>query len=69
MSPIEAHLQPGPEQTIGPALRFLHNFLREVDQQQFWGGLEKVVTPDGNILWLCSLHARPYEVQPLTLNA
>jgi len=66
--PIEGGLQLGQDQTIGPALRFLHSFLKEVDPHQFWGGLEKVITPDGNILWLCSLHARPYEVQVLSLN-
>lgn len=65
--PIEGQMHPGQEQTIGPALRFLHSFLKEVDPQQFWGGLQKVVTPDGNILWLCSQHAYPYEVQPLSL--
>ena len=68
VSPIERHLHSGQEQTIGPALRFLHSFLKEVDPQQFWCGLQKVVTPDGNILWLCSQHASPYEVQPLFLN-
>jgi GTPase SAR1 family protein len=66
-SPIEERLHPGQEQTIGPALRFLHSFLEEIDKQRFWGGLQKVITLDGNILWLCSLHARPYEVQPLVL--
>jgi internalin A len=68
MSPIEEGLIPGQEQTVGPALRFLHSFLREVDQHEFWGGLEKVITLDGNILWLCAIHARRYEVQPLSLN-
>ena len=68
MSPTESPMHVGQEQTIGPALRFLHSFLKEVDPQQFWGGLQKVVTLDGNILWLCSLHAHPYEVQPLSLN-
>jgi internalin A len=54
--------------TIDPALRFLHSFLKEVDPQQFWGGLQKVVTSDGNILWLCSQHSYPYQVQALSLN-
>ncbi|MGZ6365644.1 MAG: COR domain-containing protein [Ktedonobacteraceae bacterium] len=68
LSSIETSLHPSQEQTIGPALRFLHSFLKEVDQQQFWGRLEKVITLDGNILWLCAQHAHPYEVQPLSLD-
>ena len=42
----------------GAALRALHVFLREVDKTQHWCGLQKVVTNDGNILWLCAEHAR-----------
>jgi hypothetical protein len=42
----------------GSALRALHVFLREVDKTQHWCGLQKVVTNDGNILWLCAEHAR-----------
>ncbi|HEY4033713.1 MAG TPA: hypothetical protein VGL94_07115, partial [Ktedonobacteraceae bacterium] len=57
----------GFEQSIGPALRVLHSFLKEVDSHQYWDGLQKVVTEDGNLLWLCEEHARPYQVQPLQL--
>jgi hypothetical protein len=39
------------------ALRALHVWLREVDKTQHWCGLQKVVTNDGNILWLCPEHA------------
>ena len=46
----------------GAALRALHVFLREVDKTQHWCGLKKVVTNDGNILWLCAEHARFHEV-------
>ncbi len=42
----------------GVALRALHAFLREVDKTQHWCGLQKTVTNDGNILWLCAEHAR-----------
>ena len=38
------------QQAVGPALRALYNFLEEADADQIWGGLNKVVTPDGNIL-------------------
>jgi hypothetical protein len=41
----------------GAALRALHVFLREVDKTQHWCGLKRVVTNDGNILWLCAEHA------------
>jgi hypothetical protein len=53
---------------IGPALRALYNFLKEKDKTQFWGGLQKVITPDGNILWLCEKHARPYGSPLLQLD-
>jgi hypothetical protein len=29
-----------------------------VDKSQHWCGLERVITNDGNILWLCHEHAR-----------
>ena len=46
----------------GTALRVFHVFLREVDKTQHWCGLKRVVTNDGNILWLCAEHARFHEV-------
>jgi hypothetical protein len=59
----------GREETmIGPALRAVYGFLKEKDKAQFWGGLQKVVTPDGNILWLCGLHAHPYESPVLKIE-
>jgi hypothetical protein len=57
----------GFEQNVGPALRALHSFLKEADPNQYWDGLRKVVTEDGNIFWLCEEHARPYQVRPLQL--
>ena len=56
------------QRTVGPALRALHNFLNEVDPSQLWGGLDKTVTPDGNILWLCDKHRQQYVVRPLKLD-
>ncbi len=56
------------EAMIGPALRALYSFLKEKDKAQFWGGLQKVITPDGNILWLCEKHARPYESPVLQID-
>src|SRR6266704_2401120 len=55
------------QRTVGPALRALHNFLNEVDPSQLWGGLDNIVTPDGNILWLCDNHRQQYVVKPLKL--
>jgi len=56
------------ETTIGPALRALYSFLKEKDKAQFWAGLQKIITPDGNILWLCEQHARPYESPILQID-
>ena len=38
-------------------------FLRETDKTQHWCGLQKVVTNDGNILWLSAEHARFHGIQ------
>jgi internalin A len=34
--------------------------LDAVDEKQEWGGLEKVMTPEGHYLWLCEYHAEEY---------
>ncbi|HWS83334.1 MAG TPA: COR domain-containing protein [Ktedonobacteraceae bacterium] len=57
----------GFEQNVGPALRALHSFLKEADPNQYWDGLQKVLTEDGNIFWLCEEHALPYQIRPLQL--
>jgi hypothetical protein len=51
------------QQAVGPALRALHAFLKEQDSNEQWGGLNKTLTPDGNILWLCSTHRQQYEAK------
>ncbi len=64
--------QYGPEQEqqiVGPALRALNSFLNEADPSQFWGGLYKTPTPDGNILWLCDQHRQQYIIRALKLDA
>ena len=53
----------------GSALRVLYNFLKEVDPLEQWAGLEKIITPDGNILWLCHEHAQFYQTKPLQLDS
>jgi internalin A len=61
----ETHFQQE-QQAIGPALRALHSFLIEADPSKIWGGLDKTLTPDGNILWMCEHHRQPYAVKPLS---
>ena len=56
------------EQSSGAALRVLHSFLKEADPSEYWDGLQRVVTEDGNIFWLCEKHAYPYRVQPLQVR-
>jgi Leucine-rich repeat (LRR) protein len=55
------------QQAVGPALRALHAFLKEEDPNETWGGLHKTLTPDGNILWLCSNHRRQYEAKQASI--
>jgi hypothetical protein len=40
--------------------RALYSLLRECDPNEHWQGLGRVYTPEGEILWLCSHHARQY---------
>jgi internalin A len=44
----------------GAALRAVRALLDEKDPAQAWGGLERVVTPEGHVLWLCEHHAEGY---------
>jgi small GTP-binding protein len=50
-----------PERAEGAALRALRQLLEEKDSQQHWGGLKKVLTPEGHYLWLCEHHAAQYK--------
>jgi hypothetical protein len=56
------------QQAVGPALRALHSYLDSVDPHKIWGGLRRMFTPDGHILWLCDKHYQQYEVKPLQLE-
>jgi hypothetical protein len=58
----------GGDLASGAALRALHAFLVEADNSRAWGGLLKMVTPDGNILWLCRQHRQPYEESVLVIE-
>jgi hypothetical protein len=46
----------------GAALRALRKLLEEKDPQQHWGGLQKVLTPEGHYLWLCEDHAKQFSL-------
>lgn len=50
-----------PERIGGAALRMLRRLLEEKDPQHHWGGLKKVLTPEGHYLWLCQHHAEEYK--------
>ncbi len=45
----------------GSELRLLRSILGKKDTNSHWGGLDRVVTKGGHILWLCKDHAREYE--------
>jgi len=44
----------------GFQLRALRILLDEVDRAHEWGGLKKVLTPEGHYLWVCEHHAQEY---------
>ena len=48
------------QQAQGAALRQIRVLLDKLDPAQRWGGLQKVLTPEGHYLWLCEHHAREY---------
>lgn len=50
----------------GAALRVLFHFLDITDPAHHWHGLDKVLTPDGTILWVCEQHKREF-VSPLPI--
>jgi internalin A len=45
----------------GPELRLLREILGKKDTGSHWGGLARVVTPGGHILWLCKEHSKEYK--------
>ena len=51
-----------PERVGGAALRAIRKLLDELDPDQHWGGLRKVLTPEGHYLWLCEHHAKEYRL-------
>ncbi|MGV3721345.1 MAG: COR domain-containing protein [Actinomycetota bacterium] len=51
-----------PDRVDGAALRALRALLDEKDPTHVWGGLKKVLTPEGHYLWLCREHAAEYRL-------
>ena len=49
------------ELTGGAPLRAVRRLLDELDSAQNWGGLRRVLTPEGHFFWLCEHHAKEYE--------
>lgn len=47
-------------QMKGSDLRALRHLLEELDPSKHWGGLRRVLTPEGHYLWLCEHHAKSY---------
>ena len=56
--PVGEH-EKKPRHEHGPALRALRELLAARDNTD-WGGLERRVTPEGHILWLCPRHLEEY---------
>ena len=55
------HMDVGRKKSIdGANLRVLRHLLEELDPSQHWGGLRRVLTPEGHYLWLCEHHAKSY---------
>ena len=48
------------ERIEGMELRALRALLDKEDPRHEWGGLKKVLTPEGHYLWLCEEHAGEY---------
>jgi internalin A len=47
-------------EATGAALRQIRALLDEQDPTREWGGLRKVLTPEGHYFWLCEYHAAQY---------
>jgi hypothetical protein len=50
----------GIDRVEGAALQGMRKLLDELDKSQHWGGLKKVMTPEGHFLWLCEHHTKEY---------
>ncbi|WP_089938295.1 hypothetical protein [Candidatus Entotheonella palauensis] len=48
------------ERDASLALHIIRNILHNADPEHQWGGLEKILTPEGHYLWLCPYHRSEY---------
>ena len=44
----------------GSGFRLLRSLLERLDPRHEWGGLHKILTPEGHILWLCDRHSAEF---------
>ena len=54
------HEKDNPEHAKGADLRAIRALLDHLDPLRNWGGLRKVLTPEGHYFWLCEHHAKEY---------
>ncbi|MCP4582288.1 MAG: GTPase [candidate division Zixibacteria bacterium] len=45
----------------GADLRAVSSLLHSLDESHHWGGLEKTISPEGDILWLCPKHYKVFD--------
>jgi hypothetical protein len=48
------------DEISGSALRAVRKLLDDKDPEHAWGGLNREITPEGHILWLCNYHRQQY---------
>ncbi|MDI3282150.1 COR domain-containing protein [Polyangium sp. 15x6] len=58
----DRHGEESLERASGATLRIVRSLLDELDPRKAWGGLRKILTPEGHYLWLCDKHAAAYRV-------
>jgi hypothetical protein len=42
--------------------RAIYSLLHELDSSHHWSGLNRVLSPEDQILWLCGDHAQQYSI-------
>ena len=51
---------PSPAEVYGPRLRQLRRFLDQADPSHEWGGLTRLQTKEGHLIWVCPDHLAEY---------
>ena len=52
------HASDEPGRARGANFRALRDMLTHLDPSQHWGGLQKVISPEGHYYWVCPKHAK-----------